>query len=96
MIGMASLVAAAEVTLVKHDPDKKLVTVKEGDKESVYKYTDKTKVTLVDRQDGSVKEGTLAVATKLFSKDTAVGKLKFEIATDKDTITEIKLKVRKK
>jgi hypothetical protein len=96
VFGMTGLVTAAEVTLLKHDAEKKQVTVREGEKEVVYKYTDKTKVTLIDRQDGSVKEGTLDVATKLFSKETAINKLKFEITADKDTLTEIKLKGKKK
>ncbi len=93
--GMAGLVLASEVTLLKHDADKKEITVKDGDKEVVLKYTDKTKVTMVDK-DGGTKEGTLEAATKILSNEKAQGKLKFEVETDKDhNITEMKLKGRK-
>jgi hypothetical protein len=95
ILGMSGLVLAAEVVLVKHDGDKKELTVKDGDKEVVYKYTDKTKVTFVDK-DGNTKEGTLEAATKILSNEKAMGKLKFEVTTDKDTITELKMKGGKK
>lgn len=94
VFGMSGLVFAAEVTLLKHDADKKEVTVKEGDKEVVYKYNDKTKVTIIDNN-GDAKEGTLEAAVKILSKEKALGKLKFEVVTDKDTITELKLKGKK-
>jgi hypothetical protein len=94
MFFMTGIVIAGEVLLVKHDGDKKEVTVKDGDKEVVYKYTDKTKVTLIDK-DGGTKDGTLETAVKILSNEKAMGKLKFEVVTDKDTITEMKLKGRK-
>lgn len=94
VFGMSGLIFAAEVTLLKHDADKKEVTVKEGDKEVVYKYNDKTKVTIIDNN-GDAKEGTLEAAVKILSKEKALGKLKFEVVTDKDTITELKLKGKK-
>jgi hypothetical protein len=94
LLFMAGLVIAAEVTLVKYDSDKKEVTVKEGDAEKTYKLTDKTKVTLIIDKDGNTKEGTLGAATKILSNDNFKGK-KFEITTDKEDITEIKLKARK-
>lgn len=96
VLGMTGLVFAAEVTLLKHNADKKEITVKEGDMDAVYRYTEKTKVILIDKLDGSVKEGTLEVATKVFNKESAVGKLKFDITTEKGVITEIKLKGKKK
>ena len=95
MLFVTGVVIAAEVTLVSFNADKKEVTVKEGDKEVVYKLTDKTKVSIIDK-DGNAKEGTLEVAGKILGNDKAKGKLKFDITTDKDTVTEIKLKGKKK
>jgi hypothetical protein len=94
VFGMTGLVLSAEVTLLKHDADKKEVTVKDGEKEVVYKYTDKTKVSFIDK-DGNAKDGTLEAAIKTLSNEKAIGKLKFEVTTDKDTITEMKLNGRK-
>jgi len=93
VFGMTGLVLATEVVLVKHDGDKKEVTVKEGDKEVVYKYTDKTKVSFIDKS-GNAQEGTLEAAIKVLSNEKLIGK-KFEVVTEKDTITELKLKGRK-
>jgi hypothetical protein len=56
MCFMAGLVIAAEGTITKVDVDKKEVTIKEGDKETTYKYTDKVKVTLVSGKKGEEKE----------------------------------------
>jgi|HubBroStandDraft_5_1064220.scaffolds.fasta_scaffold930785_2 hypothetical protein len=96
LLGMSGLLLATEVTLIKHDPDKGEVKVKDGDKETVLKYNDKTKVTFIDRDDGTSKEGTLEAALKLFNTEKLVGKLKFEVTTDKDTIVELKIKGKKK
>jgi hypothetical protein len=93
LLFMTGFVIAVEVTLVKFDGDKKEVTVKEGDAEKTYKITDKTKVSFIDK-DGNAKEGTLDAATKILSNDKFKGK-KFEITTDKEDITEIKLKAKK-
>jgi len=90
---MAGLVVAAEVTVVKYDKDKKAVTVKEGDKEATYTITDKTKVSMVDK-DGNAKEGKVETLEKVLAK--GAGKMKIDITTDKDTITEVKLKGGKK
>ena len=94
LLFMAGLVIAAEVTLVKYDTDKKEVTVKEGDAEKTYKLTEKTKITVTDK-DGNVKEATLDAAIKALSSEKAKGKLKFDITTDKEDITEMKLKAKK-
>ena len=48
---------------------------------------------VVDK-DGNAKEGTLDAATKVLSNDKFKGK-KFEITTDKEDITELKLKAKK-
>lgn len=94
MLLTAGLVVAAEVSLVKYDGDKKEVTVKMGEKETTYKIAEKVKVILVIDQEGKTKEGTLDVAAKILGNERFKGK-KFEITTDKDTITEIKLRARK-
>jgi hypothetical protein len=56
MCFMAGLVIAAEGTITKVDLDKKTITVKDGDKETDYKFTDKVKVTLVTGKQGEEKE----------------------------------------
>jgi hypothetical protein len=96
LLGMSGLVLATEVILIKHDPDKREVKVKDGDKEIVLKYNDKTKVTFIDRDDGTTKEGTLEAALKLFNSEKFVGKTKFDAITDKDTIVELRIKGKKK
>lgn len=93
LIGMAGLVVAAEVTLVRYDAAKKEVTVKEGEAEKTYKLTDKTKYTFVD-QAGTAKDGTLEAAEKTLKNEKAPGKAKFDITTAGDTITEMKFKLR--
>ena len=99
MLFMAGLVCAVEATLVKGDADKKEVTVKEGDKETTYKYTDKLKVTLVIDKDGNTKEGTVADFEKRFKagkggkgKGKGKGGAKLDITVDKETITEVKFR----
>ena len=93
MLFMTGLVLAAEVTLVKYDGDKKEVTVKEGEVEKTYKITSSTKVYVL--KDGKPEDSTVDTAIKILSNDKAKGKLKFEITSDKDQITELKLKPRK-
>ena len=93
MLLMAGLVVAAEVTLVKYDPEKKEVTVKEGDVEKTYKLTDKTKVFVI--RDGKAEDATVDTAIKVLGNDRAKGKLKFELTPDKDVIAEMKLRPRK-
>jgi hypothetical protein len=92
---MTGLVFAGEVTLVRHDGDKKEVTVKDGDKEVVYKYCDKTKITFIDKDLGTSKEGSLDAALKLLNNQKFIGK-KFEVVTEKDSIVEFKIKLKKK
>jgi hypothetical protein len=93
---MSGLVLANDVTLLKHEAEKKEVTVKDGEKEVVYKYNDKTKVTFIDKDQGTTKEGSLDAALKLLNNQKLVGKLKFEVITDKDAIVEFKIKAKKK
>lgn len=94
LLGMAGFVLAAEVTLVKYDAAKKEVTVKDGNKEATYKLTTATKVTFIDK-DGNAKAGTFETVEKVLTSEKAPGKAKFDITTDKDTVTEIKFKTRK-
>lgn len=93
LLSMTGVVLAGEVVLMKYDSDKKEVTVKEGDIERTYRLTDKTKVFVV--KDGKAEDSTVDTAIKILSNDRAKGKLKFEISSDKDNITELKLKPRK-
>lgn len=85
LFATAGLVLAAEVTLVKYDSEKKELTVKDDkDAETTYRVTDKTKVFLNDKV---AKADVLAKAT--------AGKTKFDITTDKDEVTEVRIKFRK-
>src|SRR5687767_2291446 len=85
LLGTTGLVLAAEVTFVKYDSEKKELTVKDDkDAETTYRLTDKTKVFLNDKV---AKVDVLTNATD--------GKTKFDITTDKDEVTEIRIKFRK-
>jgi hypothetical protein len=84
----AGLMLAASVVLV--DFDGKELKVKDGDKESTYKVTDKTTFKAGD------KDVPLNLATKVLSSDNAKGKLKIDIAVDGDKVTEVKMPERKK
>ena len=93
LLFMAGLVIAAEVTLVKYDKDKKEVTVKDDkDKEHTYKITDKTMFTFVTK-DGD-KEAKWENVEKMLTNEKHVGsgKAKWDITTDGDKITAVKMK----
>jgi hypothetical protein len=90
---MTGVVVAAEVTLLNYEPDKKELTVKEGDVEKTYKLTEKTKVYVV--RDGKSEDSTLDAAVKVLGNPKAKGKLKFELKGDRETVAEIRLKPRK-
>jgi hypothetical protein len=87
---MTGLVCAAEVLVVKADIDKKEVTVKDGDKEVTYKYTDKIKVTLVGKD--SDKEGTVADFERRIKGKGGKGGNKIDITVKDGTITEAKFR----
>jgi len=92
MFLMAGLVVAVEVTVVSYDKDKKELKVKEGDAEKVYKVTDKTEFSVLDK-DGNAKEAKYENFEKrVTSKAVESGKVKIDITTDKDTITKAKWK----
>jgi hypothetical protein len=95
LLFLTGIVAAAEVTLVKFDADKKEVTVKEGDAQKIYQITQKTRFSFVDKA-GNTKEATYDQGVMALSNTKAAGKAKMDITTDKSTITEVKLRGRKK
>lgn len=83
------LVLAGEVTFVKFDKEKKEITVKDGDKESTYKITDKTVFKSGDKDVESDKAMPRIEKMK-------EGKTKFDLTAEKDTVTEIKFPKGKK
>jgi ribonuclease PH len=93
MFLMAGLVIATEVTVTKYDPDKKELTVKDGDKEVTYKFSDKVKVSKTDK-DGNVSEDTFENLEKRLKaiKPDSKRAVKIDITVDKETITEVKYK----
>ena len=84
---MAGLVVAVEVTVVKFDKDKKEVTVKEGDAEKTYKYSDKTKFSTTDK-DGKATEVKIEDFEKRAGGKGGKGGVKLDVKTEKDSITE--------
>jgi hypothetical protein len=76
------LTIAAQVTFVSFDAEKKELKVKEGDDEKTYKITDKTTFKTGDKDTPS--EKGIARLGKMKAKS------KFEVTTDKDTVTEVK------
>lgn len=90
LFGMSGVLLAADAVFLKYDGPKKELTVKEGDVEKTYKVNDKTKVFVLDN-DGNAKDSELKVLEK--AKE---GKTKLEITADKDTLTEVKVKAKKK
>lgn len=95
IVGLSGLALATEVTLVKYDKDKKEVTVKEESGEKTYKLTEKTRFTFAD-QDGKETAGDFAAAEKTLKNEKAAGRAKLDITTEKDAITAMKIKSRKK
>lgn len=87
LILTAGLVLAVSVTLVSFDG--KELKVKDGDKESTYKVTDKTVFKAGD------KDMTLEQATKSLGNEKAKGR-KLEITVDGDKVTEVKSQGRMK
>ena len=92
---MAGLVYATEVLVVSANVDKKEVTVKDGDKEVTYKYTDKIKVTLLVGKDDT-KEGTVEDFERRIKGKGGKGGNKIDIEVKDGTITEAKFRDRKK
>ncbi len=90
LVFMAGLVVAVDVTVVSYDKDKKELKVKEGEKESTYKITDKTKFTVEIKNEA--KEANYETFEKRVTNPKAKN-VKLNITTDGDTITEVKWKV---
>jgi hypothetical protein len=100
MLFMAGLVLATDGTITKVDLENKKITLKEGDKETEYKFTDKVKVTLVTGKKGEEKESEgkyedWEKQLKAFKADAKFGnKITFE-AKDGE-VTEVKVRMRGK
>lgn len=88
------LALAGEVTFLSYDKEKKELKVKEGDDTKTYKVTDKTTFKRGDKDVPNDKG--IENLEKMNDNEKTKGKAKFEITTDKDTVTEIKMKERKK
>lgn len=85
---------AGEVVFMSYDKEKKELKVKEDDKEKTYKVTDKTKFMRNDKDVPNDKG--MEALDKMNSNEKVKGKGKLEITTEKDTVTEIKMKGGKK
>ncbi len=94
LVLLAGAALAAEVTIVKYSKDKKEVLVKEGDMEVTYTVSAKTKVTMVDK-DGKDTAGKWEDFEARLLK-LPKGGIKVEITSEKEAITEIKIKAGKK
>ena len=94
MFFMAGLVVAVEVTALSYDKDKKELKVKDGDDTKTFKVTDKTTFKRGEK-DVSNEDGIKGLE-KMNDDEKAKGKRKLEITTDKDNVTEIKMKGGKK
>ena len=88
------LALAGEVTFLSYDKDKKELKVKDGDDTKTFKVTDKTTFKRGEK-DVSNEKGIEALE-KMNDNEKTKGKAKFEITTDKDNVTEIKMKGGKK
>lgn len=95
MFFMATVVLAAEYTIVSYDKDTMVVTLKDKDgKEVKGKLTDKTKVTVIDK-DGNKKDGKVEGVAKSWSSDKAPGR-KVDVTIADGNITEVVTKGGKK
>ena len=91
---LVGVVAAGEITITKYDKEKKEVSAKDGDKEVTLKVSDKTKISMVDK-DGKATEGKFEDFEKRLGK-LPKGGLKVDATIEKEEITEIKIKGGKK
>src|SRR5678809_679333 len=92
---LSGIAAAIEVTLVDFDKDEKLVTVKEGEAEKVYRITGATKFYGVDPE-GKAREMTYDDAVKGLDSPKAENRLKFNITVKGDEIVEAKFAAKKR
>ena len=91
---MGGLVAAAEVTLITFDHDKKEVTVKDGNAEHVYRITDATKFVGVDIA-GNSRAMSYDDAVKGLSNSKSEGKLTFNVTVKDGEIVEARMRAKK-
>ncbi len=84
----AGLMLAAEVAFVSFDKEKKELKVKDGEKETTYKVNDKTTYKQGDKDLDADK------GAEMFTK-MKEGR-KFEVTVEKDVLTEVKFKAKKK
>lgn len=89
------LASGGEVTLVKFDKEKKEVTVREGTEQKVYKITESTKFTSVDKN-GSPRSLTYNDVLKGLGNPKAEGKLKFDLTAKDGSVVEAKMPGKKK
>lgn len=86
LLFVAGLVVAAEYAVVSYDKESKTFTLKDkDDKEVKAKTTDKTKVTIVDK-DGNKTDGKIEQLEKRWADKTPK---KLDAKVEKDEITEI-------
>lgn len=96
--GMAGIVSAVQVTVVKYDKEKKVLTYKEkdSDKEETATVDDKTKFTTTDQKGENSKEATYADFEKRVSGKGGKGGVRVEITVKDGKITEGSWKLRGK
>lgn len=92
---LSGIAAAVEVTLVSFDTEEKLVTVKEGEAEKVYRITAATKFYGVDPE-GKAREMTYDDAVKGLGSSKAAGRLKFNVTVKDDEIVDAKFAAKKR
>lgn len=89
------LALGAEVTLVKFDRVKKEVTVREGGTEKVYRITDATKFSTVDKT-GAGRPLSYDDVLKGLCNPKAEGKLKFDLTAQDGAVVEAKMPGKRK
>lgn len=92
MFSMAGLIIAAEVTVTGYDKDKKALTVKDGDKEKTYTFADNVKISKTDKDGNATDVKYEDFEKRLSKKAVDSGKLKLDITTSGEKITEVKYK----
>lgn len=88
------LTLAADVIFISYNKEKKELTVKEGDKESTYKITDKVKFKTGDK-DMDAEKG-IARLEKTEMNEKAKGKAKMKITVEDKELKEVQFPMGKK
>ncbi|MDB5311351.1 MAG: hypothetical protein JWO38_5553 [Gemmataceae bacterium] len=94
LVVLAGLAGADEVTARRYDKKAlELLVANKVGKESVYKVTDSTKVTIVDKDGKPIEaKATLETLAQRVKAKADKGGLKVDITLDGDTVTEVKLR----